>query len=59
MILSASRFLCGFPNHRLSPADRRRLPQRQIWRLSVQNVPQPLARTEAQVSPNQSIVSEV
>ena len=48
-----------FLNHRLSPADRRKLPQRQIWRLFVQSVPQLLARTEDQVSPNQSIESGV
>lgn len=51
--------LMRFPNHRLSPADRRRLPQRQIWRSFVRSVPQLLARTEDQVSPNRSIVSGV
>jgi hypothetical protein len=48
-----------FPNHRLFPADRRRLPQRQIWRSFVRSVQQLLARTEDQVSPNQSIESGV
>ena len=47
------------PDHRLSPADRRKRPQRPIWRSFARSVPQLPAKTEDRASPNLSIVSEV
>jgi hypothetical protein len=45
------------PDHRLSPADRRKQLQRPIWRLFARSVPRLPARTEVRASPNLNIVS--